>query len=316
MIRTLDAELPGLASDFCYLAVDSDIRSCGDGWGCDEFDNRPCKDVGFLDDDELSAVLAVTDAGLSCEANPACCDSLVERMPLNIMPLRKAYRADYTHHKLSVTDKYKKYILECVSLFSMPKLGKWQLLKQAVCDRLTLLDSYAKDAEESECDNNRKHATTIHYDDLLCAVKHHMDGELNWKFVRQMCMYSADMDVGTDDDATSQRKYRSSRTPILSSLRILGMDKDTAHWEERRRIVADALACIHHSKHVLYIVEYGEKYLDGDTLSRVDNCIPCILHCKNVLLTKWLEYSFSKHKNNQPRIPKKLGLIEFWNWSK
>jgi hypothetical protein len=87
-----------------------------------------------------------------------------------------------------------------------------------------------------------------------------------------MCMCSADMDVGQDDDVTSsQRKYRSSRTKlVLSSLRILGMDKDTAHWEEgRRRTVADALAIIHHHfKHVLCctcIVEYyGETYLDGD----------------------------------------------------
>jgi hypothetical protein len=178
-----------------------------------------------------------------------------------------------------VTYKYKKDILECMSLFSMPQLGKWKLLKQAVCDRVILLDSYAKDAAESECDDNSEHATIIHDEDLLCAANHHMDGELNWKAVRQMCMYSADMDVGTDDDATSRRKYWSSRTKLLSSLRILGMDKDTAHWEERRRMVADALAFIRHVKHVLYIVEYGERYLDGDTLYRVENCIPCLLHC-------------------------------------
>jgi hypothetical protein len=161
-----------------------------------------------------------------------------------------------------------------MSLFSMPKLGKWQLLKQAVCDRLTLLDSYAKDVAESECDNNIEDATIIHCDDLSCAVKHHMDGELSWKYVRQIWMYSADMDVGQDDDVTSRRNYRSSRKNLLSSLRILGMDKDTSHGEERRCMVTYALAIIHHFKHVLYIVEYGEKYVDGDTLSRVENCIP------------------------------------------
>jgi hypothetical protein len=308
MIRTLEAELPGLASDFCYLAVDSDSRSCGDGWGCDEFDNQPCKDVVLLDDDELSAVSAVTDSGFGCEATPACCDSLLERMPLKLMPLRKAYRADCIHHKRFVTDKYKKDILECMSLFSMPKLGKWQLLKQAVCDRLTLLDSYAKDAAESECDDKSEQATIIHDDDLLCAVKHHMDGELNWKAVRQMCMYSAGMDVGTDDDATSRRKYRSSRTKLLSSLRILGMDKDTAHWEERRRMVADALAVIHHFKHVLYIVEYGEKYLDGDTLSRVENCIPCLLHCKKRVIDKVVRMFLLKAQEQSAKNSKKAGL--------
>jgi hypothetical protein len=86
-------------------------------------------------------------------------------------------------------------------------------------------------------------------------------------------MYSAGMDVGQDDYTTSRRKYRNSRTKLLSSLRIHG-DKDTAHWEERRRMVTDALAVMHHFKHVLYIIEYGEKYVDGDTLSRVENCIP------------------------------------------
>jgi hypothetical protein len=185
--------------------------------------------VGLLDDDELSAVSAVTYAGFGCEDTPACCDSLLERMPLKLMPLRKAYRADCIHQKLFVIDKYKQDILECMYLLSMPTLGKWQLLKQAVCDRLTLIGSYAKDAAESECDDNSKHAKIIHDDDLLCAVKHHMDGELNWKAVHKRGRNSADMDVGTDDDATSRRKYWSSRTKLLSSLRILGMDKDTAH---------------------------------------------------------------------------------------
>jgi hypothetical protein len=51
-------------------------------------------------------------------------------------------------------------------------------------------------------------------------------------------------------------------------------------------MVADALAVIYHFKHVLYIVKYGEKYLDGDTLSGVENCIPCLLHCKKRVIDK------------------------------
>jgi hypothetical protein len=166
MIKTLEAELPGLASDFCYLVVDSDSGLCVDGWGCDEFDNQPCKYVGLLDDDELSSVSAVTYAGFGCEATPSCCDSMLEYTPLKLMPLCKAYRADCIHDKLFLTDKYKKDILECMSLFSMPKLGKWQLLKQSVCHRLTLLDSYANYVVEYECDDNSEHATIIHDDDL------------------------------------------------------------------------------------------------------------------------------------------------------
>jgi hypothetical protein len=144
--------------------------------------------VGLLDDNELSTVSAVTNTGFGCEATTSCCTRLLERMPIKHMPFRKAYRTDCIHHKLFVTEKYKKDILECLSLFSMPTLVKWQLLKQAVCDRLTLLESYTKDTVESECDGNIKHATIIHDDDLLCAVKHHMDVELNCKDVRQICM--------------------------------------------------------------------------------------------------------------------------------
>jgi hypothetical protein len=146
--------------------------------------------VGLLDDDELSAVSAVTNTGFGCEATPACCASLLEHMLLKRMPLRKAYRTDCINHKLFVTEKYKKDILECMSLFSMPKLVNWQLLKQAVCDRLTLIGSYAKDAAESKCDDNIKHTTIIHDNDLLYAVNHHVDVELNCRDVRQILHYT------------------------------------------------------------------------------------------------------------------------------
>jgi hypothetical protein len=59
-------------------------------------------------------------------------------------------------------------------------------------------------------------------------------------------------------------------------------------------MVADALAVIDHFKHVLYIVEYREKYLDGDTLSRVENCIPCLLHCKKCVIDKVVRMFFLK----------------------
>jgi hypothetical protein len=110
MIGALETELTGLASDFCYLVVESDGGSCGDGWGCDKFGKQHCEDVIFLDDDEqsaVSAVTAVTDAGFGCESTPACCNSLLERMPRKVMSLSKAYRADciLVHHTLFVTDE-------------------------------------------------------------------------------------------------------------------------------------------------------------------------------------------------------------------
>jgi hypothetical protein len=82
----------------------------------------------------------------------------------------------------------------------------------------------------------------------------------------------------------------------------------TAHWEERRRMVADALAVIHHFKRVMYIVEYGDKYLDGDTLSRVENCIPCLLHCKKRVIDKVVKMFLLKAQEQSAKDSKKAGF--------
>jgi hypothetical protein len=83
-----------------------------------------------------------------------------------------------------------------------------------------------------------------------------------------------------------------------------------------RRMVADALAVIHHFNNLLYIVEYGETYVDGDTLSHVKNCIPCLLHCKIRVIDKVVRMFLLKSQEQSDKDKKNLGFIEFSNWRK
>jgi hypothetical protein len=86
------------------------------------------------------------------------------------------------------------------------------------------------------------------------------------------------------------------------------MGKDTAHWKERWCMVADALAFIHHLNHILNIVEYGDKYVDGDTLSHVENCIPCPLHCRKCAIDKLVRMFLLEAQEQSDNNSKKARL--------
>jgi hypothetical protein len=62
------------------------------------------------------------------------------------------------------------------------------------------------------------------------------------------------------------------------------MKKENTYCEKRMHMVHHAISLLHHFKHVLYEVSYTERYLQGKTLSRVENCIPCLLHCKKPVI--------------------------------
>jgi hypothetical protein len=99
--------------------------------------------------------------------------------------------------------------------------------------------------------------------DLLLIVQKHTNGELDWHGLLAICMYSADMDVGEKNDRASQIEFRTNRTKLLSTMRILGMKKEITHREERRHMVHDVISLLHHFKHALYVVSYGDRYLQG-----------------------------------------------------
>jgi hypothetical protein len=86
-----------------------------------------------------------------------------------------------------------------------------------------------------------------------------MNGELDWHGLLDMCMYSTDMEVGEKNDCASQIEFRTNRTKLLSTMRILGMKKEITHWEERMHIMHDVISLLHHFKHALYVVSYDDR---------------------------------------------------------
>jgi hypothetical protein len=172
---------------------------------------------------------------VDCEVTTAACAKFLQRLPLKLMSPRKSYRKDLIHHK-QFTEMYKADILTCASLLKMPSLSTCYLRKMVVAERLAMIHAYiATDCQEE-----------VTYDsELLADVKKRMNGEVDWQGILDMCMFSEDMDVGDDNDAQSKRIHRTSRTKLLSTMRIIGLDKGLLHWEIQRRLIHDAIAIVH-----------------------------------------------------------------------
>jgi hypothetical protein len=192
------------------------------------------------------------------------------------------------------TENYKKDIEMCMSVLRIPNVSTWKLRKQALISRLYLLKKYGAAAAAAAEETEPSLSVLPPDKDLLLIVQKHMNGELDWHGLLDMCMYSADMDVGDKNDRASQIEFRTNRTKLLSTVRILGMKKEITHWEERRHTVHAVISPLHHFKHVLYVVSYGDRYLQGETLSRVENCIPCLLNCKKRLIDKVVRMFLTK----------------------
>jgi hypothetical protein len=94
-----------------------------------------------------------------------------------------------------------------------------------------------------------------------------------------------------------------NRTKLLYTMIVLDLDKGLLHWEMRRRLFHDAIVLVHSFKHSLYVVTYGDTYLAGETLSRVYNYIPCMLRCKQGLLTRLYGCFCCSSKKNQQNSP-------------
>jgi hypothetical protein len=62
--------------------------------------------------------------------------------------------------------------------------------------------------------------------------------------------------------------------------------------------VAVQLKVLHRLNHVLLVVEYGQDYLEAETLSRVENCIPCRLHCKKRVVDKIVRMFFIRARES------------------
>lgn len=294
-----------MSNDFRFLAVNNDGETCCDVCDTSDIDRDNSNQPVAIDFDDSSVVSDFTESG--CDLTPALCDKLLESLPLKLMPPRKAYRDDCVHHKM-YTDKYKKDIEMCMSVLRIPNTSTWKLRKQAVISRLYLLKQYAAAAAAAAEETEPSLSVLPPDKDLLLIVQKHMNGELDWHGLLDMCMYSADMDVGEKNDRASQIEFRTNRTKLLSTMRILGMKKEITHWEERRHMVHDVISLLHHFKHALYVVSYGDRYLQGETLSRVENCIPCLLHCKKRVIDKVVRMFLLKAQEKSTKVSKAAAL--------
>jgi hypothetical protein len=149
--------------------------------------------------------------------------------------------------------------------------------------------------------------------DLLVIVQKHTNVDLDSHGLLYMCMYLADMEVGEKNDCASQIEFRTNRTKLLSTMRILGMKKEITHWEEIRHMVLvhDVISLLHHFKHALYVVSFGERYLQGETFSRVENCIPCLLHCKKRVIDKLVRMFLLKAQEKSTKYSKAAAFRRF-----
>jgi hypothetical protein len=60
--------------------------------------------------------------------------------------------------------------------------------------------------------------------------------------------------------------------------------------------------------HVLSVLEYGLDYLELETLSRAENCIPCLLHCKKRVIDKIVRMFFIRAQESAVRKSKAEGV--------
>jgi hypothetical protein len=91
-------------------------------------------------------------------------------------------------------------------------------------------------------------------------------------------------------------------------MRMLGISELTEHWKYRQCQVAEKLKVIHMPQNVLSVVENGQDYLEAKTLSCVENCIPCLLHCKNRVIDNILRVFFITVQEGALRKSKAEGV--------
>jgi hypothetical protein len=92
-----------------------------------------------------------------------------------------------------------------------------------------------------------------------------------------LCRFSKDvavMQAGATCDNIDKANLNSNLVKLRSTIRMLGISELTGHCKYRQCQVAEQLKVIHRLQHVLSVVEYGKDYLEAETISCVENCIP------------------------------------------
>jgi hypothetical protein len=106
------------------------------------------------------------------------------------------------------------------------------------------------------------------------------------------------MQVGTTCDSIKKAALNINSSKLRSTMSTLGIIELIWHWQYRQCQVAEQLKVIHRLQHVLSVVEYGQDYLEAETLSRVENCITCLLYCKKRVIDKIVRiFSIRAHES-------------------
>jgi hypothetical protein len=99
-----------------------------------------------------------------------------------------------------------------------------------------------------------------------------MGNMLDWQGMLSLCRfkkYMVVMQAGATCDKIEKANLKSNRSKLHSTMRMLGISELTGHWQYRQCQVADQLKVIHGLQHVLSVVEYGQDYMEAETLSHV-----------------------------------------------
>jgi hypothetical protein len=211
MISILETLVPAKKKDMGSVAVCSDGCSCNSVpvYDVPAHANQPnVVTCGICDDDsEYGSVMSDMTESKN-EVTPKECDMFLASLPLKLMPKRKSHREDCIHH-IIVSEQYKLNITICMKIMCMPQLGTWEMRKHAVVVRLYFCHSYANADEKTE----------ISFDDeLVATLKRKMNGELDWHGLLEMCMFTSEIEIGTDNDTESKRMYHTNRTKLLSTM--------------------------------------------------------------------------------------------------
>jgi hypothetical protein len=110
-----------------------------------------------------------------------------------------------------------------------------------------------------------------------------------------MCIFKIDIEVevsGQNCDTSQNDVLKSNHSKLHYIMRMLGISKHNGHWTYRQCQVTEKRKVLHILQHSVYVVEYGEDYLEVEALPHVENCIPCLLHCKKHVIDKVIHMFF------------------------
>jgi hypothetical protein len=116
------------------------------------------------------------------------------------------------------------------------------------------------------------------------------------------------MQVGATCDNIVKDTLKSNHLKLRSTMCMLGISEVIGYWQYRQCQVSEQLKVIHRLQHVLFVVEYGQAYLEAETLSRVENCIPCFLNFKKCIINKIVHMLFIRAQESDLRKSKVDGV--------